>query len=119
MWVFTDTGFASIVVDKQNEGHVLVRFRVREHALRWKRRAEGLGLPPVHLWRTDEADYRWRISQPRREAADTLFSAAMDIDYPNYKNAVFEKSESAIDDRFEQALHEIWTTMFRVQVHDS
>lgn len=89
MWLVTTRGFYSVVADHHEDGHVLVRARVREDL-------EALAdlIPGLDVEETPERDYRFRASVPRELWAAAAVALADEIDYPNFKNAVAERQGS-------------------------
>jgi hypothetical protein len=83
MWLFTPSGFLSIVADQQHPGHALVRARVREDLEAF---CERTGAPaPTE---TPERDYRFRTTVRFAVLAADLAQQAGTIDYPNFKAEV-------------------------------
>jgi transposase len=86
MWIFTTSGFLSIVADERRPGHALVRAQAREDLDAFCART---GAPePVE---TPERDYHYRTSVPFAVLAADLAFEAQAIDYPNFKAAVAER----------------------------
>src|SRR3712207_825519 len=86
----TTRGFYSVVQDRDDDRHVLIRARARAdlHALR------GI-LPDLPVWRDPSADYAWRSRAERSECAYALGVMAGEIDYPNFKDAVARRQGRA------------------------
>jgi hypothetical protein len=65
MWLFTETGFYSVVIDNQRKGRMLIRSRCKANAanLYGEHHEE---LPSMEAPSSDESrDYRWRnLDQP-------------------------------------------------------
>ena len=83
MWLFTPSGFLSIVADQQRPGHALVRARVREDLEAFCARTNAPA--PTE---TPQRDYRFRTSVPFATLAEELAAQAAAIDYPNFKSEV-------------------------------
>ena len=83
MWIFTTSGFLSIVRDTDHPGHALVRARIREDIDAF---CAATGAPAPR--ETPDRDYRFRTSVPVDVLRDYLASQADAIDYPNFKAAV-------------------------------
>lgn len=83
MWLFTPTGFLSIVADQQRPGHALVRARVLEDLEAFCERTAAPA--PLEM---PERDYRFRTSVPFAVLAADLAQQAARIDYPNFKDEV-------------------------------
>jgi hypothetical protein len=87
MWVFATRGFISVVEDKNNSDNLMVRGRFRRDLQKL--------FPRAKISFTPDADYRYRISLPRRTVADAVFALIMRIDYHNFKETV-DTSRSAL-----------------------
>ena len=106
MWLITTRGFYSVVADHHEDGHVLVRARVREDL-------ESLAdlIPGLEVEETPERDYRFRASVPRDVWAAAATALAGEIDYPNFKNAVADRQgpERA------HVYSDVWVTLLALQ----
>jgi hypothetical protein len=80
MWVFTSTGFYSIVIDRDNSDRLLVRARVAGDI-------EALW-PKAEVVENKGTDYRFRASIRRNDVEKTIYKAVKAIDYDNFKSAV-------------------------------
>jgi hypothetical protein len=103
MWIFTTSGFVSIVAYRGDGDRLLVRGRVRADL---EPLAQALGEQVVS---TPDADYAYRFVAARNEVAAAISRMVLAIDYPNFKNAVARCQGSA---RVE-AYHEIWASLRR------
>jgi len=83
MWLFTPSGFFSIVTDQRTSGHALVRARVREDLEAF---CACTGAPPP--FKTPERYYRFCTSVSLPVLAEELARQAAAIHYPNFKDAV-------------------------------
>ena len=83
MWLFTTDGFFSAVSDRNDEGTIIVRSRVRDDAARLVN-AVGVG----RVTETRDSDYRFRVELPRAAWVAYVAAAAEAIDYPHFKAAV-------------------------------
>ncbi len=83
MWLFTPTGFLSIVADYDAPGHALVRARVLADLEAFCART-GAPAPTE----TPHRDYRFRTSVPLATLAAELAAQAAAIDYPSFKSEV-------------------------------
>jgi hypothetical protein len=84
MWVFAVTGFYSIIVDRHNPDHLLVRSRVAGDI-------EALW-PSAKVEQTPTRDYTYtyRASIPRHIVMQAISSEIEDIDYDNYRHAIHD-----------------------------
>lgn len=97
MWLFTRTGFVSIVEHLDDPDILVVRSRFAGHIRRI--------FPNARVIKTPEADYLYRAYIPRHEVADAVKKAAEAIDYPNFKNAVGERA-------YHDACADVWATLY-------
>jgi hypothetical protein len=105
MWLFTTSGFLSIVEHRDDQDRLLVRARVREDL---EPLAEGLG---AELRETPAGDYRFRVEADREAVALLVADAVRAVDYPNFKNAVADRQGYARAGAYGR----IWEVMFGVQ----
>lgn len=87
MWIFTDTGFFSVVAHREKPGYLLVRARARADL---EALAKRLTKAPRIAERPD-ADYRYRMLVPAEAFATVMADAVRSIDYDNFKDAVAER----------------------------
>lgn len=94
MWTITKTGFYSAVQHNTDTQLVVVRTRVKADAVvlrgwykTWLKDA-GKGWPKPRVTSYQRSDYPWRVIMPRAAWADYLATAALDIDYGNFKSKV-------------------------------
>ena len=106
MWLFTTSGFLSVVAHHDRPGVLLVRARAREDIASF---CDATGAPaPVE---TPERDYRWRTTLPAAEVGAWLAGQAEAIDYGNFKDAVATRQGK------QRALRygEVWGVMYGLQ----
>jgi len=102
MWVFTTKGFLSIVQHNSMPDHFQVKSRVIDplKAL-W---------PDYEVEVIDWADYRFRITIPKSEAALVLIEKVIgDVGYTSFKN----ECETDVD--YHYALTRVWSIMYNYQ----
>ena len=80
MWIFTNSGFISVVADRNSTGNLLVRARVRGHIQAM--------FPCADVFTDEHADYYYRALLPRKTVADAMAQSVEAIAYPNFKNSV-------------------------------
>jgi hypothetical protein len=106
MWIFTNTGFISVVSDGKE---LVVRSRDR------------LSLEPLSSFtkatikKTPTSDYPYRLTLSRQGFADWLSMTALGIDYRNYKSEVSETR--GVD--FAHPLMDVWSVMHEVEDADA
>ena len=84
MWLFTKTGFFSVVAKQSDPDMVKIRARVREDL---EDLCEQYGLI-VEIVDTPHRDYPYRVFLPREKYAHLVQRVAMDVDYTNFKSNV-------------------------------
>ena len=118
MWLFTQYGFFSVVcgldlshgTGTPDPEMLMVRARVRTHLEALQQRCPQLAATQI----VDSAgtDYRFRIVVPKQVWVDVARDLAAEIDYNNFKNRAHV---SAHDERYVDALHDVWGVMLRLQ----
>lgn len=109
MWLFSESGFVSIVQDRLHLGQLLVRARVRqdlEHFLVTVQESAGV---QCTVKETQDADYRYRASVEQSAVAKAVAKMVEDIDYPNFKAAVHG------DMKRDAAYLRVWSAMHDLQ----
>jgi len=107
MWIFTTSGFLSVVAHHDRPGNLLVRARVLDDLTAFC--AATSAPAPVQ---TPSRDYRWRTVVPAADFAAYLAAQAEAIDYGNFKNAVAQRQGSDRAHRY----HDVWDTMHELQL---
>lgn len=82
MWIFLNDAFLSVVGHRDDSSKLLVRARREADILRC--------FPDSTPIRTEEADYRWRITVDRGAMKQAMSEAVDRIDYPNFKDSIRE-----------------------------
>jgi hypothetical protein len=109
-WIFNKEGFFSAVQNQYcTDKEVMVRARLREDI---ERLAEATGSPVSDVMATPDADYAFRLKLSKQAWADYMHRSALDIDYPNFKNAALSLGE----DERSRAYHDVWSAMYRLQM---
>ncbi|TFV96172.1 hypothetical protein E4S40_08080 [Algoriphagus kandeliae] len=101
MWIASKNGFISIVQHRDMPDQVLLRARV-------KKDLESL-FPSEEIIATPEADYGFRVFVSKEKAVEIISKQVMDIDYPNFKNAIAKIPNQR--DKLD-AYHDIWGVMW-------
>jgi hypothetical protein len=120
MWLMTTEGFYSVSRwnrPDQFDGMLCVRARERPHLERLLSRLEedvrhnpdgrvtGIAVTP-------DGDYRYRAWVDDVTLGVTLAGLAGELDYPNFKDAVFRRQGETL---YERALHKVWGIMAGLQ----
>ena len=105
MWLFSETGFVSVVRDPKDKNKMVVRARDKESL---KPLVEEYGVKIVNL---KNRDYPHRVFLTRKQFVDWLIELGEDLDYTNYKNQVHVTR----GDEFARPLHKVWSTMLELE----
>jgi len=109
MWVFTEDGFYSAVMYRDNPDYVIVRCRALKDAerLAYWHTARNY---PVEVEVTPTADYGWRVTMLRRNWSNYVAESAANIGYTNFKAAIAKLNP----DRAE-VYADVWATLLDIQ----
>jgi hypothetical protein len=82
MWIYTQSGFFSIVKDRLDPDVLVVRSRIEGDLERlW---------PDVEVINTLSADYTYRARLRRREVAAVIAKEVLEISYSNFKDSIMD-----------------------------
>ena len=109
MWLFTETGFVSAVINTKNPGIVAVRARDKQSLAPV---AASFGLD---ILRSPEGDYPYRVFVQREQFAQWAFDAVMNLGYRNFKARVFETRGY----EYAHELGRVWSVMLETEDVDS
>jgi hypothetical protein len=122
MWLFTKHGFFSVVCARHGDGtqgqpidtaRLMVRARVRGHLEALKERCpDHLGLSEISTFAG--TDYAFRMFVDTQVWSRVLSELALETDYDNFKRQV-TRHQGAAGVPYEQALHDVWAVMYRLQ----
>lgn len=109
MWIFTELGFFSAVIDSKDKKTIVVRAReiTALQALR-----TGYDLDKYEITTSYDSDYAFRIRLPHTVWNEVVKELSAAIDYPNFKSAVAKLQGR---NNYERALHEVWQVMADTQ----
>jgi len=119
MWLFTKSGFFSIVCARKGFGEagqpvdldrVMVRSRCREHLERLQKRFPSLQASPIESF--PGSDYPFRLFLPKPVWVAVMGEMAKELDYDNFKSEVAEQPDCG---QYLDCLHDVWSTMRRLQ----
>jgi len=105
MWLFTKTGFVSVVQDAKDKDKMVVRARDKQSL---EPLMDEYGVKLVNL---KNRDYPHRVFLTRKQFVDWLVQSGEDLDYNNYKTKVTQTRGS----EFAHPLHDVWATMLRLE----
>ncbi len=88
MWLFTTTGFFSVVANERDERTLMVRARAEEDLDALLIEA---GIDEGVVIKTPHADYPFRIIINKQDFATWLGDHALNVNYFNFKNHILEK----------------------------
>ena len=83
MWIGMNTGWLSIVKNRNDERTLLVRARDLDHIL--------AAFPDCDHFKDDTADYPYRAYITREEVSQRIAEGLMEIEYDNFKASVRDK----------------------------
>lgn len=118
MWLFTQYGFYSVVCARDLAGNparvdpdtFMVRARCRRHLESLQKRFPQMA--SLEIADTTNTDYRFRVVVPKTVWAEVVRELIAEIDYGNFKDRAHSRSS---DDRYVDALHDVWEVMERLQ----
>lgn len=109
MWVFTESGFVSVIRHHSEAGKLVIRARDHQ-SLEGVANAIGLDIEP-----TPGSDYPYRAVAVDSAFVTWLSKQVMRIDYTNYK----DRMELSRGHDFAGALLGVWSTMRQVEDADA
>lgn len=107
MWVMTPRGFYSAVEHRDDPSTVIVRARVRRDLLELR----DLTDEPIRPIKMDYADYRYRVELSKAEWARIAAGLALEVEYPNFKNAV----KAVQGDKRARVYMRVWSALLELQ----
>lgn len=105
MWLFSETGFVSVVQDPKDSNKMVVRAR------------DVKSLQPlvdtydVKIVKLKNRDYPARVFLTREQFVDWLVETGETLQYTNYKNA----ATASRGHEFARPLHSVWSTMLELE----
>lgn len=108
MWIFSQTGFVSVVQHWDKPDILVVRAREKQSL---SGLSAALGAPIVA---TPTNDYPFRLEAPKTLFADWVQDQVLNIDYANYKSKMSHTRGS----EFAWALSDVWLAMHQVEERD-
>jgi len=106
MWIFTSTGFVSVVVHRDDDTRLVVRGRDRASLASLRARTDA----PLDPWQGH--DYAHRVVVTRAEFEAWLATEVEAITYTNFKTS----AQLRRGGRYAQVLHDVWEVMAAFQV---
>jgi hypothetical protein len=105
MWLFTETGFVSVVQDRGDSTKMWVRARDEKSLQPF---VDTFGVKIVGM---ERSDYPHRVSISRTQFVDWLIESGETLNYDNYKNRVAKTRGY----EFVGPLHDMWVTMLQIE----
>jgi len=109
MWVFTTSGFLSIVKHRYLPGRLMIRARVREDIEHFIALLDEIGGGHHKIKETPDGDYRFRTTARKEIVAQAIAGITTEIDYDNFKDAVHG------DVHRDRAYMGVWSAMHGLQ----
>jgi hypothetical protein len=118
VWTFSIYGFFSIACASKPDGSldrdtVMVRARCKGHLRNLQKRFAALASAEIATM--PNRDYRYRLIVPKSVWVATLAEMAEEQTWSNFKNEVARFNGR---NAYERALHQVWETMYGVQMLD-
>ena len=110
MWVFSKTGFVSIVQHREEPEILIVRARVLEDLEEFAKTLSLKSKQTVRIEYSEKADYAFRLYAERKQVVAVVRKMVADINYDNFKKSVEDDSP----DR-SRAYMKCWASMNQLQ----
>lgn len=104
MWLFTDTGFVSAVISKENRELISVRARDK------KSLESFVKMFKVKIVELQGRDYEYRVYITKKELTQWISTRIEQMDYDNFKTQVTKTRGY----EFAEPLHGVWYEMLEV-----
>lgn len=108
MWIFSQTGFVSVVQHWDKPNILVVRAREKQSL---SGLSAALGAPIIA---TPANDYPYRSEVEKRDFAEWVKQQVATVDYPNYKS----KMSQTRGGEFAWALSDVWLAMHQIEERD-
>ena len=102
MWIFTQTGFLSVVENRADSHSLIVRARAEADI------AALADFADQEVVEMLDADYRFRVQLPRVTFATFMREQIAEITYPNFKGRLHEHNHNAPAIEREQFAYRVW-----------
>lgn len=104
MWVFSETGFVSAVVDPKDSNVMVVRSRDKKSL---QPLADFAGTEIIEL---PNRDYEYRVFVERETFSNWVLRSISTMEYGNYKSRMY----TTRGDDFTHSLSDVWSVMLNV-----
>lgn len=111
MWLFTSSGFYSIVKDHHSDNHYKVRSRSETDLVNLKNDLDTFR--SLTIIKDNEADYRYRLIITKPQLFELLKFLGERLSYGNFKDHVY-----TLPDQKEKVNYysDVWRTMYEYQM---
>lgn len=116
MWIFSTKGFFSVVEQENDPDQVLIRARLKKDIQNIKRLFNGLELKTGRIIANGHFDYKYRFTADRMDWILVMNQLMLDLDYRNFKDAVYKVDSRECRDNRHAAYFQVWTTMRKLQL---
>jgi hypothetical protein len=110
VWVFSKTGFVSIVKHKYVPGSLMIRARVKEDLEQFVALLDEVSGSKHAIKETPDGDYAFRTTATKKAVAEVLSRQVNELDYTNFKNSVHGDPDR------DSAYMSVWSAMYGLQV---
>jgi len=110
VWVFSKTGFVSIVKHKYIPGSLMIRARVKEDLENFVAILDEVTGSKHAVKETPDGDYAFRTTATKEAVTQALTRQINDLDYANFKNAVHGDRDR------DSAYMSVWSAMNGLQM---
>ena len=100
MWLCMNDAFLSVVADRNDEGNLLVRARVKGHIEKV--------FPKAKTFTSNDSDYMYRAFIDREDVAIAVYERLMEVEYDNFKSSVKNRP-------LHDAYLKVWHIMYGMQ----
>ena len=101
MWVFTETGFVSIVNHHEKKNNMLVRGRIKEDVIGFRDLSGSTNI----VSHTPQNDYPYRTILTKKQVTKAMQNTIKKIQYTNFKEAVHDGTSR------DPCYVQIWSTL--------
>lgn len=109
MWIMSKIGFFSIVEHKDDTTTLCIRARKKDDLVALRKVFEV----NYKIYRTPDADYRFRFYMSKLEFKDKFHKLVELIDYSNFKAEVSKTNTAR-----EQIYHRVWFDLLQIEHED-
>lgn len=116
MWIFSTKGFFSVVQQENDPDQVLIRARLKKDIQGLKRLFDALELKTSRTIVNRNFDYKYRFSADRMDWILVMNRLMLDLDYRNFKDAVYKTDSRECRDERHEAYFQVWEATRKLQL---